>query len=250
MDLCRIMIMPVTLTLCITAFNEESNLPRLLQDIEAVSIAFPHISVILVDNGSSDGSGHLLASFASQKRAKVQSISLKQNVGYGGGLSRAVSKSQTEFVCLFPADRQYTPEDLILVIKKFEELQRSGTGGFVVKGFRSLRGDHWWGRFVSQTYTTICNSALLLESKDINGLPKIFPKTYFNNLGSSASESFFLDAQILAVAKILGHPVEEVEVKFTGRKSGSSSWAGKRIKTYLKTLIELWRFRKFMKDMK
>ena len=64
----------------IPCFNEEKNLPRLIQQIESV-ISASEIRFVLVDNGSTDGSAEI---FRKVVNPKIRIIKLDVNQGYGG----------------------------------------------------------------------------------------------------------------------------------------------------------------------
>lgn len=239
-----------SITLCITVFNEEENLENLFIDIKDVLIHFPTLDVVLVDNASEDSSNSLLRSFVAKNPSNVTLASVENNLGYGGGLAHAARLSNTEYVCFYPADRQYLAQDLILVIEKFRELKASKSENFIIKGNRVNREDSFQAKLVSRVYTWLCRVILGLKSQDTNGLPKIAPKAYLDRLGNSLSSSFFFDAQILAIAMKSQHDVFEVEVSFRSRERGSSSWASKRIQTYFRTIDEMLAFRKTLRSVK
>jgi glycosyltransferase involved in cell wall biosynthesis len=242
--------MNTSVTLCITIFNEEENLKHLFADIKDVISKFPSLPIVFVDNASEDSSKYLLDAFASQHQSSVELVSLDKNVGYGGGLAHAARVSDTDYVCFYSADCQYLVQDLILLLEKFIGLDETRSGHFVLKGNRIKRTDSWQDKVVSRVYTKICLFVLGLDSKDVNGLPKIIPKAYLDYLGVSLSSSFFLDAQILGIAKQLGDEVIEVGVSFRPRERGSSSWSGKRLQTYFRTIYEMLAFRKIIKSTK
>jgi glycosyltransferase involved in cell wall biosynthesis len=246
-DAAKIKIVNSEITLCITVFNEQENLENLFEDIKHSIHFHPSLSVVLVDNGSQDSSRSLLQSFANSHQSNVALVALEKNIGYGGGLAHAARVAETEYVCFYPADRQYLASDLILLIGKFHEEKTSRSGPFVLKGTRINRTDSWQAKLVSWSYTILCIIILGVKSKDVNGLPKIAPKAYLDYLGGSLSSNFFFDAQILFIAKELENEVIEFEVSFRPRERGSSSWAGKRIQTYLRTIQEMIAFRKKMK---
>ena len=239
--------MITSITLCITVFNEEENLDHLFVDIRKLIDSMPSLSVVLVDNGSQDSSSKMLQNFASKNQSNVTVAVLEKNLGYGGGLTHAARLAETEYVCFYSADCQYLAEDLILLIEKFCELKSSRSELFVLKGSRINRKDSWQANLVSKVYTILCNLFLGVNSKDVNGLPKIAPKVYLDSLAGSVSTSFFFDAQILFMARKFQNEIIELNVSFSPRERGSSSWAGKRVQTYFRTLHEMIAFRKEMK---
>jgi hypothetical protein len=92
-------------------------------------------------------------------------------------------------------------------------------------------------------YTGIANLILGIRVQDVNGLPKAFHRSLLSHLPEERMKTFVLDAQIIYVARKIGWAVEEVDVTFHARRAGVSSWSGKRIKTYLRSIRQLWRVR-------
>jgi hypothetical protein len=55
--------------------------------------------------------------------------------------------------------------------------------------------------------------------------------------------NFVLDAQLMYCARRSGWDIDEIDVTFHRRASGVSSWSGRRVRVYLRSLRDLVRVR-------
>lgn len=95
-----------SLSIVIPVFNEEGAITATIEDVLTV---LPFASLILVDDGSTDGTAGKLAAFAD--RARI--IGLRRNHGYGFALKRGIEAAASEFVAIMDADGQHRAEDLL-----------------------------------------------------------------------------------------------------------------------------------------
>ncbi len=91
----------------------------------------------------------------------------------------------------------------------------------VVKANRRLR-DNAWRRFGSLLYNLECRTLFDLAVWDINGTPKVFPRT-FTKLLELTRDDDLLDAEFALVCRRYGYPVVEVPLLETVRHSGRST---------------------------
>jgi len=96
------------LTIVVPVYNEAAALPAFLAELLPFAAAFP-AAVILVDDGSSDGTRDILAAVAG---AQVTVLRHKLNRGYGGALKTGVAASRTRYTITVDADGQHRPEDI------------------------------------------------------------------------------------------------------------------------------------------
>lgn len=111
------------------------------------SVLAPHkYELILVDDGSSDGSSTLVRELA-QYNSNVIGIFLSRNFGHQNAVSAGLKKASGDAVVVMDADLQDPPE----LIEKFIELWLSGYD--VVYGIRSQRlGESWLKRLTAHLF--------------------------------------------------------------------------------------------------
>jgi dolichol-phosphate mannosyltransferase len=229
-------------SIVIPLWNEAENVDALVAMLASSrTIRDGYGEAVLVDNGSRDATGRLLRENAA-RNAWISPIYLSENLNYGGGLLEGASHSRGRIACFMPGDLQYLAPDLDSVVDRAIALQEVGAKA-LVKGNRIRRLDSGSMKFVSSVYTGIANLLLGLDVEDVNGLPKAFDRSLLAHLPALRMKTFVLDAQLIYVARRAGWSVEEVDVTFHARRAGVSSWSGRRIQTYMRSVRQLWQVR-------
>lgn len=93
----------IALSIIIVSYNTKADLMRCLDSLAATPPATPH-EVIVVDNGSTDGSLE-----AVRARASVQLIEAGRNLGFAAGNNLGIRASQGEFLLLLNSDTVVPP---------------------------------------------------------------------------------------------------------------------------------------------
>lgn len=223
-------------------WNEEKNISLLVKSI--VDVDLPHKGMhelILVNNGSTDQTEFIIAEMA-RKYSWITPVQIKSNLNYGGGIYEGCKYATCDIFCYIPGDLQVMPNDVLNVFTKFLEHRDKQTTLFI-KGFRSTRYDPWQTRITSKIYTFLANKILNLNMKDVNGLPKMFHRSLLDQLPYERMKTFVFDSQLLSIARVNKWTIIEIPVTFHSRREGVSSWSKKRIYTYIKSLVQLFRLR-------
>jgi glycosyltransferase involved in cell wall biosynthesis len=137
---------PVRYSVVVPLFNEKDNiLPlyhALLETLEALGSPF---ELVLVDDGSKDGSDAVLRELALQD-GRVTVVSLRKNSGKSAALSAGFDVALGDFIITMDGDLQHNPADIPLFTQKLEE------GFDIVCGWRQHRTEgSAIGRFLGRT---------------------------------------------------------------------------------------------------
>lgn len=123
------------ISVIIPIYNEQDNIPLLY---EKLSAELPQLGrdfeVVLVDDGSSDGSDQCLIEIA-QKDARFKVVSLRRNFGQTAAMMAGIDFAQGEIIVPMDGDLQNDPADIRRLIDKLAQ------GFDVVSGWRMVRQD-------------------------------------------------------------------------------------------------------------
>lgn len=125
----------LNLSIVVPIYNEEANIPALHQEVRrALADTGISFELILVDDGSQDGSFALLAEIA-KIDARVRVIRMRRNFGQTAAMAAGFKVAQGRVVVPMDGDLQNDPADIPLLLEKIEE------GFDVVSGWRKNRQD-------------------------------------------------------------------------------------------------------------
>jgi len=194
-------------TIVVPAFNEEQGLPRVLEELTK---ACPDADVIVVDDGSSDGTCRVAANFP------VTVVSHTVNRGYGAALKTGIRHAKHDFVVFFDADGQHDAAYIPSMLDALETVD-------LVIGERPTytrkSALHWVGR---RGLTQVIRFLTRLHLRDINcGLRAVRRgaiERYFNLLPDGFS---FSTTSTVVFAKF-GHRLAFVPIEVR-RRIGTSS---------------------------
>ncbi len=206
------------LSLVIPCYNESRSLPALATRCAELTRAEPDCEVILVDNGSTDDTPAAMQ-VAIAGKARVRSLRVPVNQGYGYGVISGLAAAQGDILGWTHADLQTDPMD---VLRGLELFKASGQPDrLFVKGSR-------YGRPISDVVFTfgmsVFESMLLRRPlRDINAQPTLFPRSLFESW-RAPPDDFALDLYAYVSAKAAGLNVARFPVRFGERVHGVSHW--------------------------
>jgi glycosyltransferase involved in cell wall biosynthesis len=128
------------LSIVVPIYNEEENILPLYEKVTAAMAATGlHFELILVDDGSIDGSFPLLRGLAEKDR-RVKVIRFRRNFGQTAAMAAGFDAAAGAVVIPMDGDLQNDPEDIPLLVEKI------GEGYDVVSGWRKDRQDAFINR--------------------------------------------------------------------------------------------------------
>ena len=206
----------------IPCYNEEDNIPLILERISSMTDNFDDLEVILVDNGSKDNSSAVFSSLlADGKYPYIKLVEVKENKGYGFGILSGLKEATGQFLGWTHADMQTDPADLLKayeLIKTAKDPQNT-----FVKGVRKKRS--FLDVFFTFGMTILSSLALRCWLSDVNAQPKVFSRKFYEEFDSPPFD-FSLDLYVLYLSKVKGCVQLSMPVFFAKRLHGEAKGGG------------------------
>lgn len=210
--------------------DERDNIEAVLDDVGGAlaDVDVDH-ELLVVDDGSTDGSGALLDDLAAE-RPPVRVVHHPQNRGYGGAIRTGIAEAGGELIAFMDADGQFRSPDLLRVLEAM-------TDGDVecVLGYRDDRADNPYRRGVAGIAHLVSTRMLGMDVKDVNCALKVFRAADLKPL-DLRSRAGFVNAEILLAIDVASRRVEQVPVAHYPRASGTAS--GGRPSVILRSSLE------------
>jgi dolichol-phosphate hexosyltransferase len=199
------------LSILMPVFNERE---RVLTAIDAVlATGFPGpIELIIVDDGSTDGTTALLAGHELPDSVRVEHHD--RNRGKGAAVRTALALAQGEFSAIFDADLEYAPDDLV---KLLAPLQAGHTRAvFGVRAFDGYTSHSFLYVIGNKAVTLACNVLFNVYLQDIMTCHKMIETELFRSLGLRAN-GFTIEPEITARLVRRGERIWELPVHYHAR---------------------------------
>jgi len=209
------------LSVIIPVYNEVKNIAEIIKRVQATKLAN---EIIIVDDGSSDGTRDLLQKINRKKKVRV--ILHEKNQGKGAAVVSGMHAAKGDVLLIQDADLEYDPRDYPILLKPIEE----GLAD-VVYGSRFLGAAHrvtmFWHQVANNMLTLMTN--ILYDSilTDMETGYKVFRRKVIEGMTIKA-KSFNFEPEF--TAKILKRKYRIFEVPITFNPRDYSD--GKKIKLH------------------
>lgn len=195
--------------------NEAENVTDLYARLKQVmEINGETFEIVLVDDGSSDGTFHLLREIAAVD-SRVTVVKLRRNFGQTAGLAAGFDHARGEYIIAMDGDLQHDPADIPIFLEKIAE------GYDIVSGWRKVRIDNFWlRRFPSRIANWLMAK---LSGVDIHDFGTTF-KAYRREILEQVPLYGELHRFIPALASWHGASIVEVPIRNINREHGVSHY--------------------------
>lgn len=211
------------------AFNEVAVIADVVERTDAALRAsgVPAHEVVVVDDGSRDGTGAAVNAVAGRLRS-VRLVTHERNRGYGAALRSGFAAARCEAVWIMDSDAQFDPADLPLLL----DLWAPGT---VVAGYRADRNDPSLRRLYHAAFFRLVTLTVGTGARDVNCAFKLVPREVVTGLHSNGA---MISTELLLTARERGLRVAETAVPHHPRVAGSAT--GARPAVIARAFGELW----------
>ena len=203
------------ISVVIPVFNEQKNIPELLrrclEACRSMNLAF---EIILVDDGSRDGSAQLIAKATEHYPGEVIGVFLTRNWGQHGAILAGFSRCRGDIVVTLDADLQNPPEAIPLVVRKAQE------GYDVVGTVRLNRQDTGFRKLGSLIINKIVQKTTGVMMHDYGCMLRAYRRDVVKAMVNSRGHSTFIPV----LANSFARATTEIEVPHQERPDGESKY--------------------------
>jgi glycosyltransferase involved in cell wall biosynthesis len=224
---------PGAVSIVLPIHNQADHLAALVGEYEAALANLPREhELVLVPNACRDQSAAISHELAKQYPGRIQVVESAAG-GWGRAVKLGLGAAQGDLLCYTNSART-SPQDLFLFLVYAAAYPR-----VVIKANRKSR-DSFQRRLGSVLYNMECRLLFDLPNWDVNGTPKVFPRT-FDKLLALTRDDDLIDVEFNFVCRKEGYPMLEVPLLMTRRHGGKSTTGfNSAIKLYWGA-YELWR---------
>jgi glycosyltransferase involved in cell wall biosynthesis len=200
----------MNLSVIIPVYNEVHNIRKIVKRVQDTKLA---TEIIVVDDGSKDGTRDILQKLNGKKKVRV--VLHEKNQGKGAAVVTGMHAAKGDILLIQDADLEYDPRDYPLLLKPLEE----GLAD-VVYGSRFLGGPHrvtmFWHQVANKLLTFMTN--ILYDSilTDMETGYKVFRRTVIEGMTIRAKR-FNFEPEFTAKVLKRKYRIYEVPISFNPR---------------------------------
>ena len=188
-----------TLSLVIPVYNEEKTLTKLLAKVDAVKLSVEK-EIVLVDDGSQDGTSKILAKYRNKPGFVVASN--PHNMGKTQTVKHGITRSTGDLVVIQDADLEYDPQDLVKFIELFQADEVDLVyGNRFGKNNKVIYWQNWIGNTLLSYFSSLFTGLRSgMWTRDMEVCYKMAPGDIFRAIGKDivSKSGFGLEPELTA----------------------------------------------------
>lgn len=205
------------LSIVVPCFNEADTLGEMLDRVLAADACGLEKDVIVIDDGSTDGSyDKALAAAGNDPRIRIHRHHV--NLGKGASLRAGFAMAEGDIVLVQDADLEYEPDDYPKLLKPILEGRADVVYGTRFRGGDTVRVLFFWHSLGNRFLTLLSNIFTDLNLTDMETCFKVFRKDILERI-TLKENRFGIEPEITAkVSHLKPFPrIYEVGIRYTGR---------------------------------
>ena len=201
-DRCLSVVMP--------CYNEAATISEIIERVLASKYT---AELVIVDDGSTDGTRELLAGLDD---ARIRVALQPHNQGKGAAIRRGFDEATADFVIVQDADLEYDPVDYNLMLEPLLDGKADVVYGSRFQSGRPRRVLYFWHSVGNRLLTLLSNMFTDLNLTDMETCYKAFRREVVQSL-DLVEDRFGIEPEITAKVAAGGWRVWEVGISYSGR---------------------------------
>jgi len=199
----------------VPVYNEEKTVAQILEKLSHVSL---DLDVIVVDDASTDCTWQILRELCQYAPFDAyRYVRHEHNQGKGAALRTGFGLVTGALVMVQDADLEYDPQDLLVLVRKWEEATQAGYDKVAVYGVRDLSDQQMTTRWGNRFLTAVTNILYGCHIHDMTTCYKLLPSSLVYALPLQGRR-FEIDPEITACMLQAGYCIFEVPISYEPRK--------------------------------
>lgn len=207
------------LSILMPVFNEEKRIVKAVQRVLAVKLGGLSKEIIIINDGSTDGTIKKLEKIRNLKVVKkeiIKVINLSKNQGKGAAIRRGLKAITGDVVVIQDTDLEYDPEEYKLLLKPILEGDADVVFGSRFMGDRPHRVLLFWHMVANNLLTLISNMFTNINLTDMETGYKMFTSEVAHRLNIQENR-FGMEPEFTAKVAKMNCRIFEVGVSYHGR---------------------------------
>ncbi|NOY69631.1 MAG: glycosyltransferase family 2 protein [Deltaproteobacteria bacterium] len=200
------------LSIVIPAYNERDTIAGVIETVRQSNPEFTK-EIIVVDDGSSDGTSSVLAKI---DYPDVRVFSHKQNSGKGSALKTGFANATGDIIIIQDADLEYDPEEYRVLLKPIMDGRADVVYGSRFAGHGAHRVLYFWHYVGNRFLTLLSNLFTNINLTDMETCYKVFTKQALEGIVLK-EKRFGIEPEITAKIAKKGLRIYEVPISYYGR---------------------------------
>lgn len=209
------------LSVVIPIFNEQKTVENLINQVKAVPI---RKELVLVDDGSTDGTREILKKLEEQMQAendpqnRVRVIFHEQNQGKGAAVRTGFLEAEGDVMLIQDADLEYDPSEYPRLLQPIIEGKADVVYGSRFLGDQPHRVLYYWHFLGNKFLTTLSNCFTNLNLTDMETCYKLFKKEVIKEIAPGLCQNRFgIEPELTAKVARRQCRIFEMSISYDGR---------------------------------
>jgi glycosyltransferase involved in cell wall biosynthesis len=222
------------ISIVLPTYNEDENLQTAVdRALEALPGLVSEFEVIVVDDGSTDGTREIALRLIREHHPTVRLAAHPTNRGYGAALRTGFALARFDLVFFTDSDNQFDIRDLRHFLPLVDEYD-------LIVGFRVYRYDPVLRSVLSWIYNRILRVLFRVRVRDVDCSFKLFRREVLEKIVVE-TDDFFVDAELVAKARRWNFRLLEKGVRHYPRPAGETTVHASHIPRTLKRIALMWK---------